>query len=315
MAAPSSEQPLTLIPMTGRLAEPEAEISGLAWYGDYLVLLPQYPRRVTGGEEGYIYALRRSDIESYLDGVTDKPLDPIVVPFDAYKLRDQMTNFQGFESIGFMGARVFVTIESGGPGGMMGYLFRGRVEGDLARIEMDSSKLAVIEPQTALANKAEEALLVLDDRVLTFYEVNGSAFNPHPLVHSFDRNLESPGTLPSPSLEYRLTDAARVPGTNRFWVINSFFLPDLELLPQADPLAEKFGKGPTHSRLPMVERLVEMQFDLIQGLSLTDQPPVQLQLEPFETRNWEGLAILEGRGFLLATDKYPGTLLAFVPFP
>jgi hypothetical protein len=32
-------------------------------------------------------------------------------------------------------------------------------------------------------------------------------------------------------------------------------------------------------------------------------------------RNWEGLAQLEGKGLLLATDKYPTTLLAFIPFP
>jgi hypothetical protein len=88
----------------------------------------------------------------------------------------------------------------------------------------------------------------------------------------------------------------------------------MELLPASDPLAESFGKGPTHSRLPMVERLVEMQYDA-SGVSLTGAAPVQLQLAMLETRNWEGLVLLDGRGFLLATDKYPSTILAFVPMP
>jgi hypothetical protein len=65
----------------------------------------------------------------------------------------------------------------------------------------------------------------------------------------------------------------------------------------------------------MVERLVELQFDASTGVSLTGLPPIQLQLEPMETRNWEGLVLLDDRGFLIATDKYPGTLLAFVPYP
>jgi hypothetical protein len=32
-----------------------------------------------------------------------------------------------------------------------------------------------------------------------------------------------------------------------------------------------------------------------------------------DTRNWEGLVRLDDYGFLLATDKYPRTILAFVP--
>ena len=32
-------------------------------------------------------------------------------------------------------------------------------------------------------------------------------------------------------------------------------------------------------------------------------------------RNWEGIARLEGRGFLLVTDQFPDTILAFVPYP
>ncbi|MGE5252261.1 MAG: hypothetical protein ACM3QS_18825 [Bacteroidota bacterium] len=308
------EQPVIQIPMGGRLADQSAEISGLAWYGDYLMLLPQYPRHATGGNEGYIYALRKADILDFLDGKTKGPLEPLAVRFDAYGIRDQMRNFQGFESIGFSGDRVYVTIEAGAGTNMMGYLASGQVMPDLSKIVLDSKKLVSIQPQAAMDNKADEALLVLDDRILTFFEVNGAAFNPHPEVHVFSLDLQALGTLPSVSLEYRLTDAAREPGTNRFWVINQFFLADLELLPKADPLAEAFGKGPTHARLPQVERLVEMKFDPT-GVTLAGTAPVQLQLATFETRNWEGLALLDNRGFLVATDKYPSTILAFVPRP
>ena len=58
-----------------------------------------------------------------------------------------------------------------------------------------------------------------------------------------------------------------------------------------------------------------MQYDPLTGVELSGRAPVELELAPMETRNWEGLALLEGRGFLIATDKYPSTLLAFVPLP
>jgi hypothetical protein len=51
------------------------------------------------------------------------------------------------------------------------------------------------------------------------------------------------------------------------------------------------------------------------GIALTDTSPVLLTLVTDVSRNWEGLAFLEGRGFLLMTDKFPETILAFVPMP
>jgi len=51
-------------------------------------------------------------------------------------------------------------------------------------------------------------------------------------------------------------------------------------------------------------------------LSLADQAPIQLQLLDAETsRNWEGIERVEDRGFLLVTDKFPGTQLGFVAMP
>ena len=35
--------------------------------------------------------------------------------------------------------------------------------------------------------------------------------------------------------------------------------------------------------------------------------------EDGKARNWEGAALLPGEGFVLVTDTYPQTLLAFVP--
>ena len=47
---------------------------------------------------------------------------------------------------------------------------------------------------------------------------------------------------------------------------------------------------------------------------LTDNAHLELELEGEKTsRKWEALARYENKGFLIATDKYPTTILAYVP--
>jgi len=49
---------------------------------------------------------------------------------------------------------------------------------------------------------------------------------------------------------------------------------------------------------------------------MTTTPAVQLQLLDDEhCRNWEGIVRLGDVGLLLATDRYPETILAYVPLP
>ena len=111
-----------------------------------------------------------------------------------------------------------------------------------------------------------------------------------------------------------VTDATEIDSAGRFWVINYFYPGDRALLrPGPDTLGETFGRGPTHRREMAVERLVELALNGTR-IEQTGRAPVQLELEA-EARNWEGLARLGTRGFLVATDTYPETLLAFVPLP
>ena len=77
------EQPVIPIPLTGPLADHKAEVSGLAWYGEYLIFLPQYPNFSSGYEgDGFFYALPKADIIALLDGKSDTPLEPITIPLN-----------------------------------------------------------------------------------------------------------------------------------------------------------------------------------------------------------------------------------------
>ena len=82
-----------------------------------------------------------------------------------------------------------------------------------------------------------------------------------------------------------------------------------------DPVAQAWGEGATHLRGSRVERLVAMRWTG-SGVELIDTAPIQLEMtrprNPAAARNWEGLVRLGDDGFLVVTDKYPTTLLAYI---
>ncbi len=311
-AAGPVEHGVTLIALAGPLAERDAELSGLARLGDELVLLPQYPALFGGN----LFTLADAEIVAALAGVDAAPLTPAPLAFDDGGLAATIPGFEGFESLAIAGDHVYMSIEAGQSGGMTGYLVAGAVDRTARRITLDPATLVAIAPQAALSNLSDEAITVLPDgRLLTFYEANGANVNPQPVAHRFDASGAPAGALPSPTLEYRLTDATPADAEGRFWAINYFFPSDEEkLAPANDELAARYGEGSTHVANRAVERLVEMQVTE-NGVALTERPPLQLRLLPGVARNWEGIAPFNTGyldGFLLVTDTFPATMLAFV---
>lgn len=308
MSTPApNETAVVTIPLAGRAANKDAEFSGLAWYGDHLILLPQYPNRFGSGD-GALLAIAKTDLLAFIDGKRQEPIAPREIPFKAPGLR--VAGFEGYESIAFVGEQVFLTIESK-PGAMLGYLVKGKIARDLSVIEIDASTLVALAPQADITNFSDETIVVTKDKLLTLYEANGAGPNPKPVAHVFDFKPAAIGAMPFPNIEYRITDATSTDAANKFWAINYFFPGDVKILPLFDPLAQKFGKGKTHAQYPQIERLVEFQYSDA-GIALTDTPLLQLVLPNADARNWEGIARLDNRGFLIATDSYPQTILGFV---
>jgi hypothetical protein len=310
------EQPVIQIPLAGPAAAEETEFSGLAWYGEALVLLPQYPERMSGrGEPGVLFTLQESRILAFLDGESQGPLVPVELPLHSPDLEEIIPNYEGLEAIAITGDRVFLTIESGELGPMMGYLVAGAIAPDLMEIQLDASTLVSIPPQANLLNRGEEALVAAGDRLLSLFETNGARIVPDPVAHRIDLETYAVDTVAFPNVEYRITDATPADPDGRFWTLNTFFPGDIFIFPETDPIADQYGQGDTHSRELAVERLVQMQLGP-EGITLAETPPIQIELlDSFQGRNWEGLAELPGRGFLLVTDRYPETILAFVPYP
>ncbi len=295
------EQPVVPIPLGAGLERPEAEISGLAWWGDELLVLPQYPARF--GER--LFAIRRDAIERFLDGRGEPPA-PRPVPLVAPGL-EGWAGFEGFEAIAVRGEQVFVTVEveTDRPEGR---LVRGRIVGALERIELDVAGAVTLPAQTPIENLAYEALAVDGDRVMVLYETNG-ANNPAPRVRVFDTELRPLGDVALGAVEYRITDVTEVDAEGRMWAVN-YFWPGADWEPGDCPLTARFGRGATHARSRAVERLVELRVT-DGGVVPAGTPPVQLELDA-EPRNWEGVVRLGTRGFLVVTDEHPSSMLAFV---
>ncbi len=303
------EQKIERILLVGGPELAEAEISGLAWHGDELVLLPQYPDRFGG----VVFVADRPDLEEAIRrGSKGEPVRVRRVPFDAPGLESVLPGFDGYEAIAFAGDDVYVAIETrSDPDHTVGWLLRGHASpGPLERITIDVSHRVRLAAQTDLGNTGYEAITVAGDRVIALYEANGD-INPRPRALAFDRALMPLGELPMAEIEYRVTDATAVDERGRFWVAN-YHWPGSPWQPGVCRLTEQYGRGESHARCNTVERLVELE---ITGsrIAPTARPPILFELiDDQHARNWEGVVRMPGGGFLVMTDEHPASILAYV---
>ncbi len=311
--AANDEHPVISIPMAPPLNDRRAELSGMAWHGDDLILLPQFPNRF----DNHLYALAKADIAAYLRGESDEPLTARPIAFDDGALHALLEGFDGFEAIAFDGDRAFLTIESRTSFGMLGVLVGGEMAANGEALALNPFVQASIPVQATLNNMTDETVFVTGDEVVTIYEANGRSINPSAVVHRFTQDLKPNGVAPMVNMEYRITDATALDEEGRFWAINYLWPGDADKLRLADdPLAPErnainAGESPTP-----IERLVEFQWLGDEGVALTGVPPVNLRLLPGGvSRNWEGIVRFQDGdldGFLLVTDEFPSTMLGFV---
>ena len=305
------EQSARTIPLAGPVAEPEAEISGLDWFGEVLVLLPQYPDRY----DHNLFGLPRQALDAALSNLERTPIEPFPIPLvNGSDLRN-LEGYEGLEAIVFSGSRFYLAVEGRSKGRMLGYLIPGKVLGNLDGLELNMAGAILLPPQTSLMNKAYESLLMRDSQVVAIHELAGKETNPERHALLFSAELEAVGTLDVPEVEFRITDATRLDLHDRFWAINFHWPGEKRLLTQADAIRQRWGEGDSHQDVEIVERLLEME--IRDGrIELVDRPPVELiLLDEVVARNWEGIVRWDDEGLLVVTDRFPTTLLAFVPFP
>ena len=304
------------IALIGPASEPRAEISGMDWCGSDLILLPQYPDRFSKDGVDHVFSIPDSDLDGYLSGQNTDKINPQWIPFNSDGVEDLIDGFEGFESIVFNGDEFYVSIEahqSGGIvnwGGMVSYFVKGQVESDCSGLVLDKNSIQSQATPVDISNLSYETLLVYQDKLYAIYEANGRDVNPDPAAYVFDLNLGYLLEIGMANIEYRITDATEVDELGYFWAINYFFPGDEELLPEEDPIALTYGIGTSHLQSQTVERIIKLKVEE-NGIRLVDQEPIYLELLKDDSRNWEGI-VKFGDGFLLVTDKFPTTILAFV---
>ena len=303
------------ITLEGEISEPKAEISGLAWYGDYLILLPQYPHLFPSNYDGSFLAIPISVIKEYLNGTNSEPIKPIPIELNAPDLKDIIEGYEGFEAIAFYGNTVFFTVESS-PDEMMGYLFKGTISDDMKTITVEVDERVELPPRAPVSNATDESIIVTPGRVITIYEWNSMYLEKEPDAYVFDHSLNLVDSLSLPYIEYRLTDATELDENDNFWMINYMWSGDVQKNdPPLDAIAQKYGQGERHSQYKTVERLLEFHYSP-KGITLIEQPPIQLKIIDDEnSRNWEGIVRFGDQGFIIVTDKFPETILGFVGKP
>jgi hypothetical protein len=294
------------------ISEREIETSGLSWFKDKLVFLPQYPHLFGDQKDGNLYFAKKSDLMKIISEKSNEVLQVEPILFSAKNLDEYgKARGSGYEAITFNGNVVYVAIESIEDNGISSYLVKGEVFGELDSIVLDAATLTSVASNTNINNMGEEAITFWNNSLYGIHEANGLNIIEAPTAGLTDFVSEL-STLPFPHVEYRITDATKVDSEGRFWAINYFFPGDgAKLFPAKDPLVDLYGIGRTNQKSSSIERLLEFEITPT-SIKLVDQQPIYLEISGLVGRNWEGIARLDDLGFLIISDYFPKSIFAFV---
>ncbi len=308
-----SDTEVKLLTLKGDVAKRSNEFSGLTWYNDNLIMLPQYAGRDSAAGGGFLFSIKKKRILDFIKGIDTSPIAAKKIKFITKGLEKYNTIGSGYESIGFDGNNVYLTIESNEAINTVGNIVFGNYNVSNNEITLDASSLKVIKSQSGIYNLSEEALLIANNKIVTIHEANGMNNNPNPVVHIFNKDLILNKTISFPHIEYRITDATNIEKDGTFWVMNYFWPGDKAALkPAKDSLIVKYGIGKSSKNNPAIERIIQLKFSN-NRISLVNRPPIYLDISKHPNgRNWEGIVKLDSLGFLITTDKFPTSLLGFV---
>ena len=305
------------IPLAAPLDIANAEISGLSWCGDKLIIVPQYPERFSddGNDDGYFFYIEKQQIDDFLSGKNTKPITSQAIALNENDLRKSMSIFDGFEAMTCDGEHAWLSIEAlSFLGKYQSYVVPASISFDTnSQLNIKQDELVFLKSQSGMKNIGDEAIVSTNNGVIALHEINDERAVASPKARHVSNALGTISELSFPHIPFRITDATKLDSNNIFWAINYKYSGDKFSRAANDHLTKTFGEGASHKKYYNVERLVEFRLDG-NAVSLTDTPPIALKMNSVEGRNWEGLVKLDTRGFLIATDKHPSTLLGFVPY-
>ncbi len=290
------------IQLEGDLAERKLEASGLTWYNDNLIILPQFPHKWDDQFDGAIYFISKERIESYISGENRNPIKGEKILFVAEGFDEiGKRKGSGYEAITFVGDSLHVSIESVSSDRSTSCIVNGVIDFNERKISLNAESKIEVKSQTGIHNMAEEAILTYNSSVFTIHEANGKNINSSPIVTKLSRNLKDVEKISFPNIEYRITDATSVDSTGKFFAINYFYPGEFE------ELKPNLGDD---EKDKAIEQILEFQILDTEIIRTTKPPLVISKGKSKNGNNWEGIVRLNG-GFLLITDMFPETVLAY----
>ena len=303
----SNEFEIKKIPLQGQITNPKKEISGLDWYRNNLFLLPE-------NLEGYIFIIPKKELIASIKSDNPVPLLPLEKNFNTPNYTQIIDGFEGYESISFYEDNFIVTIEARYNKQMKSYIAWGKIDSTTLEMTIPIENLLEIKTPIQIKNMTYESSLIYNKDVIFFYEANGKNLQKNITQPKFSIDKKSFSNIKFPNLEYRITDVTKIDKNNRFWAINYFWPGDKKhLKPAKDQLVKNYKIDPSHNPSGKIERLVEFEISKNE-IIFTKTEPLQLKIDIDNSRNWEGIVRLEKEGFIIATDKYPEMVLAFVKY-
>ena len=291
--------PIQEIELKGIITNPKQEISGMDWYKDNLFLLPE-------NLGGYLFMVKKNEIQKQLS-LQKGSIKPIKTIFNTPDYSKSIPGFDGFEAIAFYENSIYVTIEADENGEMVGYIAWGNIDPISYEITILEKNIQKISTPIQIDNLSYESIIHHENNLFLLYEANGSSIRKDPYQLLISLNDFSSKKIKGPNIEYRITDATKV-RKNKFWAINYYWPGDKKNL---KPSLDKLSKNKKTNSDQTIERLVEFKIKR-NSISLTRKKPINLILEEGNSRNWEAIVRFGESGFLIATDKYPRMILAYI---
>ena len=277
------------------------------WYNERLFLLPE-------NLGGFLFTISKIEILSALGKKNKKPITPKQTRFLTPDYSKTIPGFDGFEAISFNNDEVFISIEAEENGIMYGYVAWGEINPRTLEIQIKDENIKKLNTPIQIENMSFESLLFHNENLIMIYEANGLNLQKKVMQTIFSARRNTISYIDFENIEYRITDVTKIDQHNKFWGINYFWPGDEKLLmPSKDFILNRFIEGKSHSQSKAVERLIEFEIK-DNKIILSNINPIQLVLDSDNSRNWEAIARLDDKGFLIATDKYPKMILGFVPF-
>lgn len=316
------EHRLHPIPLGASHADRSWEFSGLAWCGNELVFLPQFPERAGRG----LPVATRADVLARLPSdnreVQGGPLSLGRLELDVAGVPGRIAGYEGFEAMVFSpdGAHAWFAIEARERGHMWAYVVRAlRTEAGYA---LQPDTLAEVPLPVNARNMAVESLLLEEDHLLAFFEANGRNVVDAPVCWRYSLDLQTVEQLPMAHVEYRLTDVTQADADDTFWALNFYWPGERKVLqPAAEPndMATPSTPDATHAMTVVVERAVRLRYTSSPDpkVERVPGPPVWFKLE-HAPRNIEGVAWVQTSDadwLLMVTDKFPASFFGAARLP